>query len=178
MSSVLLPSVLWHCRLGARKSIWPVKIEWWGVVVVIRLECGADCLHTVQLMSLHPKTPSSLTYIRLTALCPGLPRWAGTRKVNPIWILLEQETSSLASFKSRLVLPFWYRLTPGCPEKRQLNGCSSSSSNTLHCFAKHKVRHIVNQLSVMCVCLLVTTVSPTKTYEPIEVPFGTHITMQ
>ena len=32
------------------------------------------------------------TYIRLTALCPGLTRWAGTRKVNPIWILLEQET--------------------------------------------------------------------------------------
>jgi len=24
--------------------------------------------------------------------CPGLPRWAGTRKVKPIWILLEQET--------------------------------------------------------------------------------------
>ena len=32
--------------------------------------------------------------IRLTALCPGLPRWAGTRKVKPIWILLEQETLS------------------------------------------------------------------------------------
>ena len=30
----------------------------------------------------------------LTALCPGLPRWAGTRKVKPIWILLEQETVS------------------------------------------------------------------------------------
>jgi len=25
---------------------------------------------------------------------PGLPRWAGTRKVKPIWILLEQETVS------------------------------------------------------------------------------------
>ena len=31
---------------------------------------------------------------RLTALCPGLPRWAGTRKVKPIWILLKQETVS------------------------------------------------------------------------------------
>ena len=28
------------------------------------------------------------------ALSPGLPRWAGTRKVKPIWILLEQETVS------------------------------------------------------------------------------------
>jgi len=26
--------------------------------------------------------------------CPGLPGWAGTRKVKPIWILLEQETVS------------------------------------------------------------------------------------
>ena len=33
-------------------------------------------------------------YIRLTALCPGLPRLAGTRKVKPIWILLKQETVS------------------------------------------------------------------------------------
>jgi len=52
----------------------PVKIEWWGVGVVICLERGADCLHLVQLMPLHSKTPSSL-----------------------------------ASFKSRLVLPFWYQ---------------------------------------------------------------------
>jgi len=44
--------------------------------VVICLDQGADCLHMVQLMPLHPKT-----------------------------------SSSLALFKSRLVLPFWYRLT-------------------------------------------------------------------
>ena len=36
--------------------------------------------------------------------------------------------SSLASFKSRLVLPFWYRLTQVVLGKRPLNGCSSSSS--------------------------------------------------
>ena len=34
------------------------------------------------------------THTHLTALCPGLPRWAGTRKVKPIWILLEQEILS------------------------------------------------------------------------------------
>ena len=28
---------------------------------------------------------------------PGLPRWAGTRKVKPIWILLKQETVSGSS---------------------------------------------------------------------------------
>jgi len=37
----------------------------------------------------HTHTP-----IYLTALCPGLPGWAGTRKVKPIWILLKQETVS------------------------------------------------------------------------------------
>jgi len=40
-------------------------------------------------------TPINIhTYIRLTALCPGLPRWAGTRNIKQIWILLEQETVS------------------------------------------------------------------------------------
>ena len=33
-------------------------------------------------------------HTRLMALCPGLPRWAGDRKVKAIWILLEQETVS------------------------------------------------------------------------------------
>ena len=94
---LLLLSVLWHCWLGIRKSIWPVEIEWWGVGVVICLEPWTDCLHMVQLMPLHPKTPSSL-----------------------------------ALFKSRLVLPFWYQLSQVVLEKRPLNGCSSSSS--LLCF--------------------------------------------
>jgi len=31
-------------------------------------------------------------------LFPGLPRWAGTRKAKPIWILLEQETVSGSGF--------------------------------------------------------------------------------
>ena len=34
------------------------------------------------------------THTRLTALSQRLPRWAGTRKVKPIWILLKQETVS------------------------------------------------------------------------------------
>ena len=51
---------------------------------------GADCLHMIQLMPLHPKTPSSLAW-----------------------------------FKSRLVLLFWYRLNQVVLEKRPLNRCSS-----------------------------------------------------
>ena len=43
-----------------------------------------------------PNTSTNLTHrhthTRLTALCPGLPGWAGTRKVKPIWILLKQDS--------------------------------------------------------------------------------------
>ena len=38
----------------------------------------------------------------LTALFPGLPRWAGTRKVKPIWILLKQETVSGSGISSAI----------------------------------------------------------------------------
>ena len=34
------------------------------------------------------------THTRLTAFCPGLPRWTGIRKEKPILILLKQETVS------------------------------------------------------------------------------------
>ena len=50
--------------------------------MVIYLQQGADCWHMVQLMLLHPQTPSSL-----------------------------------ALFKSRLVLPFSYQLTQVVLEK-------------------------------------------------------------
>ena len=39
-------------------------------------------------------TVSIHTHTRLTAIFPGLPGWAGTRKVKPMWIILKQETVS------------------------------------------------------------------------------------
>jgi len=47
-----------------------------------------------EMMGLGDGSGITHTHTCLTALCPGLPRWAGTRKVKPIWILLEQETVS------------------------------------------------------------------------------------
>ena len=41
---------------------------------------------------------------------------------------------SLAPVKSRLVVPFWYRLTQVVLEKRPLNGCSSVVVVTVYTF--------------------------------------------
>jgi len=65
-----LPTMLWCCWLGVRKSVLPVKIEWWGVGVVICVERGADCLRMVLLIPLHPKTTSSLALFKSRVVLP------------------------------------------------------------------------------------------------------------
>jgi len=74
------------------------------------------------------------THTRLTALCPGLPGWASTRKVKSIWILLKQETvsgsgvswaSSKSAYRSRqITTPARHHsvfLQAGCPSCRPTN---------------------------------------------------------
>jgi len=70
-----VPSVLWHCWLGVRKSIQPIKIEWCGTGVVICLECGANDFHMVQLMPL-PPIISCISKIQ-----NGLPFWCRLTQV-------------------------------------------------------------------------------------------------
>ena len=64
----------------------------------------------------HPPTHTH-THTRLTALFPGLPAWAGTRKVKPIWILLEQETvgGSGISWAMCKFAPRFRRITTPAP---------------------------------------------------------------
>jgi len=57
-----------------------------------------------------------------------LERGAGCLHMVQLMPLYPQTPSSLASFKSRLVLPFWYRLTQVVLERRPFNGCCTSSS--------------------------------------------------
>jgi len=66
----------WHRR---RRSYWR-SVEEWSLCFAYR---------EVKNLIL-----SYYTHTRLTALCPGLPRWAGTRQVKPICVLLEQEIVS------------------------------------------------------------------------------------
>ena len=98
--------MLWRCWLGSRKGIRPVEnwvVGCWSGYLsgarcrlaygpVMPLPLTASCFSKIQigftfLVLAHPGT-----HTRLTALSPGLPRWAGTRKEKPIWILLKQET--------------------------------------------------------------------------------------
>ena len=57
------------------------------------------------------------THTRLTALFLGLPRWAGTRKVKPIRILLKQETVSGSSISWSICksAPFSRQITTPAP---------------------------------------------------------------
>jgi len=91
INSIVLLSVLWHCWLGVRKSIRPVKkTEWWGAGVDICLERGAD-LHMAQLMPL-PLTIScfSKTQTGFTFLVPahlGSPGQTAIKRlcvINPV----------------------------------------------------------------------------------------------
>jgi len=56
--------------------------------------------------------PHINTHTHLTALFPGLPRWAGTRKIKPIWILLKQETVSGSSIS--------WAICKSAPRSRQI----------------------------------------------------------
>ena len=56
-----------------------------------RAEATYMLVKSVQWKYMHTHTRA---HTRLTALCPGLARWAGTRKVKTIWILLKQEIVS------------------------------------------------------------------------------------
>jgi len=77
------PRQQWSKQDHFFKTKTNAKTDWVGVGVVVCLQRGADCLHMVQLMPLHPETQSSL-----------------------------------ASFKSRRVLPFWYRFIQVVMETR------------------------------------------------------------
>ena len=62
-----------------------------------------------------------------------LQRGADCLRIVQLLPLHPETQSSLASFKSRLVLPFWYQLTQVVLETRPLNGCSLYMST--HSFA-------------------------------------------
>jgi len=86
------------------------------------------------------------THTCLTALFPGLPRWAGTRKVKPIWILLKQETVSgsgiswaickSAPHSRQITTPAPHHssfLQAGCPSCRPINSIKALKATNHAC---------------------------------------------
>jgi len=92
-----------HLHLAPNNCVSSSTFTDWvhfGAVVTVQSSEPTTNVPT-QLNFLTPKCQSTegnqaciTTHTHLTALFSGLPGWAGTRKVKPIWILLKQETVS------------------------------------------------------------------------------------
>jgi len=87
-------------------------------------------------------------YTRLTALCPGLPRWAGTRKVKPIWILLKQMTVSGSGIR--------WAVCKSAPRSRQ-------TTTPAHHHSVFTARCYASAVLAIALCPSVTSRCSTKT---------------
>ena len=103
---VVLLCYCYHCRWHnicqthtvIVQSKWPVLHCWQES---IGPSLVADCMRTIHTSKLRSGSVHVCIHIDthththpFNGPFPGLPRWARTRKVKPIWILLEQETVS------------------------------------------------------------------------------------
>ena len=89
--------------------------------------------YVCQILTNFQNSFSTHTHPRLTALFPGLPRSASTRKEKPIWILPKQETvsgsgiswavckSAPHSRQITMPAPHYSFLQAGCPSCRPTN---------------------------------------------------------
>ena len=102
-----IKNTVW-CYIGVLAVVWQRCLSFYLAILDDRCcsgtrSVGCRCCVSID-SSPHHWKPSLCTHYRwlihththtlLMALCPGLPGWAGTRKVTPIWILLKQETVS------------------------------------------------------------------------------------
>ena len=95
----------------------------------------------------HTNRPS-LMLTRFTALCPGLPGSAGTRKVKPIWILLKQEIVSGSGIS--------WAICKSAPRSRHLppNQQRQSTEGTLswHDACIQKKQYAIQAAVTACIC--------------------------
>ena len=102
------------------------------------------------------------THTHLTALCPGLPRWAGTRKVKPIWISLKHETMSGSGIRwaicksaprsRQITTPAPHRsvfLQAGCPSCRPTNSVKALKAGLLGSDKQKPINRAINQLTCL-----------------------------
>jgi len=113
IETMRLCSVPWHCWLGGRKGIRPVK-NWAGAGVVICLERGAD-LHTAQLMPL-PLTVSCFGKIQIgfAFLVPAHLGRPGQRAIKRVYVSIFYCIWDIAGYLSKVADfdPFYLNLAP------------------------------------------------------------------
>ena len=100
---------------------------------------------------------------------PGLPGWAGTRKVKPIWILLKQETVSSsgiswaicksASRYRQITMPvphqsFFTGWMPFLPPNQQ----RQSTEGTISTWINRSEKHILPNICLTCLYMYITNV--------------------
>ena len=101
----LLCSISWFLRLNIEKfSVLENKISSIWTYFYTNLYIGSSFVcWNCKLVSIRMSNIKDIkkraiklihTHTRLTALFPGLPGWAGTRKITPTWIFVKQETVS------------------------------------------------------------------------------------
>ena len=103
--------MLWRCWLGSRKGIWPVKN--WVLVWLLAVSKEETDVHTTAGLG---RAVKNWVLVWLS-VCSKVQTC-----IWPSWY--HCHSPSLASAKSRLILPFRYQLTWVVLEKRPLNVCA------------------------------------------------------
>ena len=98
-------SVYFQFQFYRGNSCQPLFYLGWGQRSYVLWLSVSVCMHACMHMYVH-------THTRLTALCPGPPGWARTRKVKTIWILLKQETVSVSGIS--------WAICESAPRSRQI----------------------------------------------------------
>ena len=124
--------------------VWPACQRFTLLCLIVRM---------FQVNNAHFFHPVTHTHTRLTALCPGLPRWTGTRKVKPVWIFLKQESVSgsgisWAICSSQITMPaphhsvFLQARCPSCRPANSAKAMTPSQRQTEHCTVSVLLRRL------------------------------------
>ena len=156
------------------KSVCRRKFVWMGHAAVARTTIAMTACYFVswcvdwdipaQMSDVSCRSGRPHTHTHLMALCPRLPRWAGTRKVRLIWILLKQETVSGSGISwatmqvctslqtdNHASTPPFSSLQAGCP-----SCCLTNSVKALK-EVEHKVAYVILVLVHLCCCCALGT---------------------
>ena len=110
--------LLFHGSCSCSKSCWGIEVSWTNYHLF-----AGDCFAFSALTLLVGRQEGHPACKKLSGgVLAWLSVWSEVQTcISPS--SCHCHSLSLASVKSRLVLPFWYRLTRVVPEKGPLNGC-------------------------------------------------------